>query len=654
MVAEDESWNPDEHRPGWRPVATELARRARATLLLAVACNALLELAQIVGMHGYPWQFKTLAYPAMFLLGSLVLWAVAGLVQAVIGRFAVTATLLGVATAVVAFADYEKVLFRREPLYPSDSEFLSDPGFLLRMVGVRGIVLAVVAVAVLATLATYGARRLRNRRAATRPVDDTRAQRLVLPRRVLVTARVLTAVLCLLVLADLARFNSPSNVSRETYDVLGADWRAWSQERNYLGNGFVGGLLYNLDVPSMPPPAGYSARRMHQIVDRYRAAAARINATRHRDGFGGVNLVTVLSESFSDPTALRGVHVAQDPIPFTRRLMARSASGSMLAENVGGGTANMEFEAMTGMSASGFPTQLRVPYQMVVPNYDSFPSVVRWAKSTGHRAVALHPFSTEMYRRREVYQRFGFDRFIYDATMHQRRRIGHNAYISDASAFAEVRRVLGRHRAPVFMNLVTMQNHMPYAGRYDNPVRVTGPDGTPIPDAEQYTRGLTYTDAALQRLVAGLQRLDEPTVLVLYGDHLPGFYPPTVFDANGNRAMHRTPFFVWTSFRGDCSRTHHPLMSPAHFVDLAAECAGARVPPYYALLTELRRQVPADESGRLYDPAGRPIRHGQLSPRATRLLADYRMVQYDLSVGKRYSEAGLFGAAPSARSSQTH
>jgi hypothetical protein len=78
------------------------------------------------------------------------------------------------------------------------------------------------------------------------------------------------------------------------------------------------------------------------------------------------------------------------------------------------------------------------------------------------------------------------------------------------------------------------------------------------------------------------------------------------------------------------------------------------VPPYYALPTELRRQVPADESGRLYDPAGRPIRHGQLSPRATRLLADYRMVQYDLSVGKRYSEAGLFGAAPSARSSQTH
>jgi hypothetical protein len=325
-------------------------------------------------------------------------------------------------------------------------------------------------------------------------------------------------------------------------------------------------------------------------------------------------------------------------------------SGSMLAQNVGGGTANMEFEALTGMSASGFPAQLRVPYQMIVPNYASFPSAVRWAKDTGHKAVALHPFSTEMYRRREVYSTFGFDRFIYDQTMRQTLRIGHGAYISDESAFAEVRRELRNERKPVFMNVVTMQNHMPYAGRYDDPVKVTA-DGAPLSDAGQYARGLEHTDAALRRMVGWLQRLPEPTVMVLYGDHLPGFYPRGVFDANGPLAMHRTPFFVFANFPDRAphasGRTAAPaLVSPAHFMDLAAERAGVTVTPYYALLTELRRRVPARENGARFDPAGRRIPRAGLSPQAARLLADYRLVQYDLSVGKRYSEAGLFADRP--------
>ena len=619
-------------------LADALRPGLRRTALLALGCNAALELVQVLGVDGYPWQFKTPTYAAIFVLDTLVVWAAVAVLHAVTGRFAVTSALAWTATGVLAFANHEKVLFRHEPLYPADWRFASDPGFLLRMLDPRSVVVAGVATAV----TVGGVLVARRRRASAASIASD------LPAVVRLTVRLTGGLVGLLVLVNATQFNAPGNATRGVYDTLGASWRAYSQQRNYLGNGFVGGILYNLDIPPVPAPEGYSAARMAQIVERYRAAAARINATRDPAGLSGVNVVIVLSESFSDPTALHGVHLPQDPIPYTRRLMQGSGAfaGSMLAQNVGGGTANIEFEALTGMSASAFPVQLRVPYQMVVPSYSSFPSAVAWAKSTGHTTVALHPFSTEMYRRRDVYRTFGFDRFVYDDTMHTPTRIGHHAYISDASAFGEVEHTLRTEPGAVFMNVVTMQNHMPYAGRYDDPVNVTGPDGQPLSEAGQYVRGLEHSDAAMRTLVRDLRRLDEPTVLVFYGDHLPGFYPRSVFKANSGAQMHRTPYFVWANFpaRGrpaDATGPGSMVVSPAHFVDLAAERTGAAVTPYYALLTELRRQVPALEGQTLLGPGGTREPRSQLSPGARQLLQDYRLVQYDLSVGRRYADSQL-------------
>jgi phosphoglycerol transferase MdoB-like AlkP superfamily enzyme len=603
---------------------------------LALGCNLALELTQLTGVDGWPWMQKTPTYALMFLLGSLVLWLVVGLVHAVVGRFTVTVALAVGATAVVAVADYEKVRLRREPVYPSDWEFVRDAGFLTDMIGVRVVVLLVLGILVSAAAAIVGVRllrrRLANREVRTRPPQSRRAR---------AALRLLTGALCLLSLGYIAQFNSPGNAARGAYDVLGAAWRPWSQQRNYLGNGFVGGFLYNLGVPPVATPAGYSASTMAEVTARYTAAAERINSARDPQGLDDVNVVMILSESFSDPEALRGVHPARDPIPFTRRLMRSTMSGRMLAQNVGGGTANMEFEALTGMSLSNFPPQVRVPYQMLIPEHATFPSVVRWFEQHGHRAVAIHPFTTEMYRRREVYPILGFDDFVYDRKMHDRRRIGHGAYISDAAAFHEVQRTITAERAPVFVNLVTMQNHVPYAGKYDHPIRVTDPDGEVMPGISEYTRGLAYTDRALASLIAGLRHSAEKTVVVFYGDHLPGVYSDAAFAANRPRAVHSTPFFVWANF-GVPGGTQ-PTTSPIHFMDLVLQRAGAAVPPYYALLDELRRAVPAMDSGIYVDARDRRVRRDQLSGRALRLLEDYRLVQYDLAVGKRYSARAMFG-----------
>jgi phosphoglycerol transferase MdoB-like AlkP superfamily enzyme len=176
----------------------------------------------------------------------------------------------------------------------------------------------------------------------------------------------------------------------------------------------------------------------------------------------------------------------------------------------------------------------------------------------------MHPFTTEMYRRREVYRAFGFDEFVYDETMHRRTRLGNAGYISDASAFDELHRRLVEEPLPLFVNLVTMQNHMPYEGRYDDPVAVTGPNGGRLDEIGHYVRGLTHTDRALKNLIERLTRLDEPTVVVFYGDHQPSSYPESVFEANSPVDMHRTPFFVWAKLprAGHGAADHQP--DPLH------------------------------------------------------------------------------------------
>jgi phosphoglycerol transferase MdoB-like AlkP superfamily enzyme len=626
----------------WRSAGAGVAPTLRATFLLALGCNAVLEAARLIGLEGAPWRFKTPWFPILFLLGTLVVWLLVGLVHAVTGRIALTRWVMVTVTVVVAVADHNKVRVREEPLYPSDVAFLTQLRLLADMVGLGWLGWLVAAGTVLIGLvmlvAVWRAQAARRRALS--------ARRRHAPGAAALAVRVGTGGLCLLALVHVSNFNQPGNLARAAFDAAGAQWRPWSQQRNYLGNGFVAGVLYNTDVPPMAPPTGYGPATMAEIVRRYAAVAEGINRHRTPGGLDGVNVLMVLSESLSDPTLLRGVTPARDPIPFTRALMRVSTSGLLLAPGIGGGTANAEFEALTGMSLGLFPAQLRVPFQMLVPERSRFPSLVQWYERTGHRPIAVHPFSTEMYRRSDVYRAFGFDDFVHEDRLASPRRLGHDGYVSDASAFDEVVARLRRSASPLFVQLVTMQNHIPYEDRYDHPIGVRGPAGVPLPPTGQYLRGLWHSDRALRALVRDLEGLPEPTVLVVYGDHLPGTYPDVVRDLNGYLAMRRTPFLVWSSFAGD--PVHPSLISPAHLTDVLLEHVGAPVTPYTALLTRLRGVVPALDGRAVYDAAGEPMEITDLPPGTRRLLHDYRLVQYDLAVGRAFSEDGMLGGHPAS------
>ncbi len=621
--------------PSRAQVTRTLFATGAFTVLWAVLCNLGLEVSQVSADGPRLLEHTLGSGLPRFLLGSLVIWVLVLLVLSLTGRLWLTVGLTGLLDTMVAFANHQKVGARLEPLYPSDLDFLGSIGFLAHMIGFGTAALLVIGVALLVCAALVVGR------LASRYFPPVRRRHQPREWVTLLVVRVAAVVLCLASLTYATRFNAPGNKLKRAYVASGATWATWQQLRNYERNGFVAGLLHNLDQPAMSRPAGYSATTMHRLADRWTAVAARMNRGRDPHALDDVNVVAVLSESFSDPDRLAGVHVARDPIPRTRRLLTRTESGTLLTNGYGAGTANMEFETLTGMSMAQLEPQVATPYQTVIPHYRRFPSAVGWFKEHGHDVVAVHPYLSSMYDRDRVYPILGFDRFVHASTMQTAQRLGHSPFISDGSAFAEVEHQIAVHAKPVLVNLVTIQNHYPTAGSYDDPIAVSGVSGDAEKQAGGYARGLAYTDVALQRFLRALRASGERTIVVFYGDHLPPLWPHDVYDRNGERRMHETPFFVWSSF-ADLPHRPLPTTSAIYFMPMVFEAAGAPVPPYYALLDRLRRRVPAMEQGMYVDARDRQVTKAGLSPQARRLLRDYRLVQYDLSVGHRWSQAAMF------------
>lgn len=570
----------------------------------------------------------------VFLISTGVIWVVLIGLVALTGRVLLSSALMLAVTAALAFANYEKLEMRREPLYPSDAVFALQPGFLREMVGLRPILELAAGIAVFVLVVLVASRLLRRLFPPISRKGEPRLWRAWIVTRVAVLAVVATFVVYAV------HFNADGNKLREAYLKAGVQWVEWSQRANYLRHGFLAGVLYNTETPAMKEPEGYSEEAMRQIADRWAQAADAINADRSPDALDDVNVVVILSESFSDPTLLKHVKVDEDPIPFTHRIMKTAPSGEMLSQFIGGGTANVEFETLTGMSLSQFAPQVNTPYQQVIPSYKSWPSAVEYFKDHGHVPLAIHPFRPIMYHRDQVYPVLGFDRFISETGMQEQARLENNpdAFISDASAFDEVERQIQEEQRPAFINLVTMQNHYPQAGKYADPINVGPSVGVVRPSLSAFVTGQNYSDQAMKDFLADLRKSPEKTAVVFYGDHAPPFWPRSKVFGQNEQQLRRTPFFLWTNFQ----KMHHEdlgLVSPTQFLPLLFNQVKAPVTPLYALLDAMRKEVPAMTMDEYHTADGDVVRNvDDLDPEAQSLLRDYRMVQYDLSIGKRYSE----------------
>lgn len=430
---------------------------------------------------------------------------------------------------------------------------------------------------------------------------------------------------------------------------IGNDPQFYKQLWGAEANGPFIQLLDNIDIQVMKKPRGYSKATMVQLRHRYQQTAKQIN--RHRsNSLADQTIIFNLSESFADPRRVPGVQLKQNPIPQIDKTKKNNTSGMMLSSGYGGGTANMEYMTLTGFSMSIFSSTLTTPFTQLVGNLTNNPSVLAYF----NHATAIHPFTGTFYNRDTVYKKFGFNRF-YSLNGHYKVRhrhyLGNNTYVDDQSAYENVSDQLKRRHSGQFINLITMQNHLPYNNLYKNNGHFwsSAPATVSQDELKNFTTGINYTDKAVKQFIDHIDSLHRPITIVFYGDHLPGIYG-NLLDSNWLQ-LHKTDYFIYSNryarqHGAKQKLTHNTTyVSPNDFMALAAEQTNSKVNWYLALLTKVQQTMPANllnsqgnaKSTNLFvNQKGQTVNTGSLSKEQRRLWHDYQLIQYDVTSGHHY------------------
>ena len=549
-----------------------------------------------------------------FLLACLVLLMIFLFLVAVLGSFLFGTFFYLVGIGILGYANYLKMTYRQEPIYPDDLKMIKEFGLLKDMTGttsfylLAGMILLVVAGGCWAIYRSFK--------------KDKKFQAI----------RVITLFTTIFALIYISHFNNPNNLLRKAYNKT-ALWIPYSQKMNYYNTGFIGGFLYNLKIDPMEKPKGYSEEKIKEITSHYQKLADEKNKTASEEQ---PNIIYVMSESFSDPSRLNGVEITGDPLADYYAVADQTYSGQMLSQNYGGGTANIEFEALTGFSMGLFNAQLTTPYTMLVPKMSQLPSIVSTLKDQNYHTTAIHPYNTSMYKRKDVYEVLGFDEFISENTMTYTDTIEDNPYISDASAYQEVMDLLKEDDTPQFIHLVTMQTHMPYDGKYQQlEYTAKTEDNSGISSLENYLQDISYSSQSLKAFTEELKKLSRRTLVVFWGDHLPGIYSDTIQNSNEKHTLHETQFLMFDS-QGELEKTEAPVTSPFYFAADLMNQTNQQTTGFYQLLLALQNELPAFER-ELYYQEGQWQREAQLNKKQAELYQAYEMIQYDIVSGEKYS-----------------
>ncbi|MBQ8787454.1 MAG: LTA synthase family protein [Oscillospiraceae bacterium] len=282
------------------------------------------------------------------------------------------------------------------------------------------------------------------------------------------------------------------------------------------------------------------------------------------------NVVMVQLESFFDVNLLNNKKFTENPVPNFTALKESCPTGLLTVPSIGAGTANTEFEILTGISLDFFGAS-EYPFKTVLKEVPC-ESIGYNLADYGYSAHAIHNNDGTFYDRHIVYSQLGFDTFTPIEYMHD-VELNPKNWADDSVLVSCVTDALEYTDSRDFVFAVSVQPH----GRYPSEM----PEGAPhniflseyeeeldeggVTAFEYYINQLHETDAFIGELMAALEKFEEPTVLVLYGDHLPNLNITNEEVENGN--ILQTEYVIWSNYE----------KFPAEKKDLAAYQLSAHV-----------------------------------------------------------------------------
>lgn len=574
--------------------------------------------------------YPTVNRITMFWLETVVLFFTYLWLTTLLGSKWGAASLFILVSVGLSIANNQKMYFRGEPIYPSDLDMMKAIPSLLEMIDSQYVVGFILLLLLVLIITVFMIRKEWSFKKQNK-------------NKMIDIGRVIAFIFLSFYMMILYNFNHPGNEIRAIFEPY-TNWTNWSQSVNYQRNGLVSGVLYNLGTQSIEEPINYSIENLESIILKYSNRAEKENKNLLDKNEKNPNVIFIMNESFSDPDNLEKLSMVEYPLPYYKDLAENHMSGSILTEAYGGGTANVEFEALTSISMEPLALNITTPYIQMVDKMNKIPTTVSYFEKRGYRPVAIHPFNTKMYKRKEVYSSFGFEEFIEEETMQNVKKYENNDRVSDYSAYEEILYQLRKTNFKDFIFLVTMHNHNPYEGNYEDiTLGVEGSSDLEI--VEQYYQGLKYSDQDLRFLIDEIDKIEEETLIIFWGDHLPGIFPDDLFTKEHMLDKYETPLLIYTNFENNILNEGISIISPFYFMNYVSDTLNHPISGYTAFMKEMEKHLPAFKKGLYVEAETQSIitQRDNLTKESQKILQEYDMILYDLLEGDRNTvDAGFF------------
>lgn len=416
---------------------------------------------------------------------------------------------------------------------------------------------------------------------------------------------------------------------------LGIEPSMWTTR----GNGLVLNFTVCLKYMKVEKPDSYSQETLAALAGENPSDAADTAASAD-GGTRPVNVIVIMNESLSDLSVLPGVESNMDAMPFLRSLTDNTIKGYAYSSVFGGTTANSEYEFLTGNTTAFLPAGT-VPYQMYVSDGD--PSLVGQMEALGYTTIAAHPYRSSGWNRPTVYADYGFDEVYFESDFQDRaymRGDERTGYVTDRCDYENLIRWYEEKEEgqPLFLFNVTMQNHSAYQMAWTNlpkEVWLTGELENRFQTVNQYLSLVYQSDQAFGDLIDYFSQVEEPTMILLFGDHQPqvatNFYTD-VLGTNPDTATAQkkqmVPFVLWANY--DIPEAQGVELSLNYLSALLMDTANLPMTGYQKFLSQLWETAPVINTVGIGDAQGNWYgENAALPEELDGAIEDYKVLLYN-------------------------
>ncbi len=565
---------------------------ASVVILLVTGLLATLAL-EIPSNHNLAWM-----YPLCFVLEwGLISAALAG-TYFLFQRRGMGPVVVTIICFVIGIAEYFVIKFKTMPITPGDLTALSTAAavagtgyeYSLTAYCLYGIALL--------ALALFGCQLA----GLMRPAKERRSRKGLL-------VNLLVGALCIVgIVGHVTIFDYHDDLNITVY--------TWRPLESYYRQGFIPTFISSCQTYIPSKPDGYdvdeAAELVEEYADEYDADTEDdedLAAAQEQFDEEQPTVIVIMNETFSDLSIYEELHADYEGPTYFNSLSDCLLRGTLYVSAYGGGTANSEFEMLTGYSMAYLGSGV---YPYTAYDLTDTDSLVSQFSDLGYYTVAMHPNHGTNWNRENAYEDLGFDEFLTIEDFEDADTL--RGMVTDQATYEKILELIEESDDPLFCLDVTMQNHSGYTTGAIAGAGYSDDEGIVDDEVNEYLALIQESDEALEYFIEALRDLDEPVVVVFFGDHQPSFasefnaayYEDESGTADYVERQYQTSYFIWANYdvAGNSQTSEEEDLSTNYLGAVMMELIGGPLSDYQKAQLTLRESLTAINSVGYYDSDG--------------------------------------------------